>query len=99
MGAEKVPPLVTVRAVLLRFRLPAPAMAAMFWEDSFRFTVPASERSVPVARIAAEEMLTLVLTSEPGEASSSEPAVTLVAPVYVLAAESFNAPPETVIAP
>src|SRR5271169_3951431 len=36
IGPENVPPLVTVRAVGLRFRLPGPFKVAMVWEELFR---------------------------------------------------------------
>ncbi len=76
---EKMPPLLIVSAVGLRFSVPLPLSVAMVWlvpaklvvPLSVRFVAPASVAPESIVRLALGETLMLVPEIEPGDASSS----------------------------
>jgi hypothetical protein len=89
IGPENVPPPLIVSAVGFRFSAPLPLSVAIVCAVFVKLVVPllvrfaVEEIAAPesTVRLAPKETLMLVLAIEPGEAISSEPPVTPVAPL------------------
>src|SRR5580658_111729 len=85
IGPEKVPPLVTVSAAGVRFKVPAPVSEPMLTAVLLNVAVPLSVRlgvevivaPEPTVRAAPLETFKLLVANAPGEASDSDPLVTL----------------------